>query len=434
MIKFCKRLRLEIEDRLRYDPRVRRAICRYELWRWRRPEPTDPQAVARAIVQLCAAARLAEDDDLERRIQERIVDQVRQLDASRLDWSELVPGFREPRISKAAILKPPLGPREKGVVFISFEGEWVRLLNTDHVREFAARYTVVIAPSSSPHNLVNYVFPHVFPEPIFTLISNPHDLEVLPRVSNRLIVVPLYASQWVNPDLYVPLPRVDRPYELIMVASWGKVKRHQALFAALRSMPREFRVLLVGQDQEGRSAETIRELARWYGVADRFTILTNQPYREVRKLFCQARASVVLSKREGSCVVIAESLFADAPAALLQEAVIGSRVFLNEQTGRFLDGNHLARDLTEFVKNADRYQPRRWAEQNISCHHSSQILNALLKQSALERGQVWTQDIATMQWSPDPRLVRPEDRQRLAAEWQEIQQRFGWEIGPSLVE
>jgi hypothetical protein len=106
-------------------------------------------------------------------------------------------------------------------------------------------------------------------------------------------------------------------------------------------------------------------------------------------------------------------------------------VFINDQTGRFLDGGNLARDLAEFVRDADRYQPRAWAEQNISCYRSSQILNDLLKESASRRGEAWTQDIAPLQWAPDPMLVRLEDRQRLAQEWQEIRERFGLEIGAS---
>jgi glycosyltransferase involved in cell wall biosynthesis len=423
MLSYCKRRCLEVEDWVRYHPRIRHWICRLKLCR---PRPLNVQT----IVQLCAAARLADDEELERRIQELIVRCVRHLDPSRLDWTKLVPDFDDRRIYKAAILKPWLEPNEKGIVFISFEGQWIRLLNQKNPREFADRYTIVIAPSSSPHNLVNYVFPLAYPAPIFTLISNARDLQVLPRVSNRLHVAPLYASHWVNPDLFEPLPRADRPYDLIMVASWGKVKRHHALFSALRSMPKDLRVLLVGQDQEGRSADTIRALARGYGVEDRFTILTNQPYREVTKLFCQARATIVLSKREGSCVVVAESLFADTPVALLRGAVIGSTVFLNEQTGRFLDENNLSSTLTDFVATADRYRPRAWAEQNISCWRTTQILNDLLKQEAVQRGQAWTQDLAPLQWSPDPQLARAEDRQRLAAERIEIATRFGLEIGP----
>ena len=431
MLSVFKRLRLETEDWLRYNPRVRRSICRLQLLRMRQPDLQDTQAVARAIVKLCTAARLAEDADLERRIQERIVELVQHLDAARLDWSEFVPDFNDPRIYKAAILKPYIGPREKGVLFISFEGQWIKLLRPVNFRQFAKRYTVVAAPSySPPHVLVNYAFPAIFPGPVFTLISNPNDLAVLPRINGNLIVVPLYASSWVNPDLFESLPKAERPWDLLMVANFAKFKRHHAFFAALRSLPQDLRILLIGQNQDGRDAFSIREMARWYGVEDRFTLRSNQPYREVVNAFCQAGASVVLSKREGSCVAIAESLFADAPAAMLRDAGIGSRAFINEQTGRFLGEATLAPDLADFVQNADRVSPRAWAERNISCFRSSHILNDLLKEKALAHGQEWTQDISPLQWSPDPNLVRPEDRPRAVAERADILARFGLEIGP----
>lgn len=435
MIGWCKRLRLEIEDWLRYHPRVRHAICRFQLGRVGRPDPHDTQAVARTIVKLCTAARVAEDAELERTIQERIVALVRQLDPTRLNWTEFVPDFRDPRIYKAAILKPRVGPHEKGVLFISFEGQWIKLLRPALWRELAEDYTVVVAPSySPPHVLVNYAFPAFFPGPVFTLISNPNDLVVFPRMSPHLVVVPLYASSWVNPDLFQPLPRPERSWDLLMVANFAKFKRHFALFSALRSMPRDLRILLIGQNQDGRDADTIRETARWYGVQDRFTLLSNQPYREVVKAFCQARSSVVLSKREGSCVAIAESLFADAPAALLRDAGIGSRAFINDATGRFLDEANLARELTDFIQNAERYEPRAWAERNISCWRSTQILNEILKAKALEAGLEWTLDLAPLQWSPDPQLARLEDRRRMIAERSAILERFGLEIGPPPLE
>jgi glycosyltransferase involved in cell wall biosynthesis len=426
---FARRLAVDFEDRLRYHPLVRGGLGRVKLWRNRAPNTDDPQALARSIVQLCAAARLATNAAHEARIEERIVARVQQLDERRLDWTEFIPAIHVPRLAKAVILKPYLGPRERGVVFVSFEIEWVRLLRLRDREEFARRYTVIVAPSSSPHNLVNYVFPATFGEPIFTLISNPADQQVLPRVSPRLIVVPLYASHWVNPDRYRPMPRKQRPYDLIMVAAFGKVKRHHVLFKALRRMPRDLRVLLIGQDQEGRSGATIRALARWYGVADRFELRENQSYLAVAEAFCQARASVILSRREGSCVVVAESLMADAPAALLAGAEIGSRVFLNEQTGRLLHEADLARELTAFVREADRFEPRRWAFEHISCHRSSAVLNDFLREHALGRGEEWTQDIAPLQWAPDPQLVRPSDGAALGAERLRIREQFGLEIG-----
>jgi glycosyltransferase involved in cell wall biosynthesis len=198
----------------------------------------------------------------------------------------------------------------------------------------------------------------------------------------------------------------------------------------LRELPRELRVLLVGQDQEGRDAETIREVARWYGVADRFSILGNQPYSAVAEMFCQARSSIVLSKREGSCVVVTESMFADTPVAVLRGAELGSRVFINDETGCFLNEATLARDLGDFLRRADNYKPRAWAELHISCHRSTQVLNGILKEHALALGQTWTQDIASLQWSPDPKLANDADRYRLATERKSIVERYGLEIGP----
>jgi len=435
MTAFFKRLRLELEDWMRYDPRIRRLACWYKSRRAPKADPNDPQSVGRAITELCAAARLADDPETERLLQERIVALVNQLDASKFDWTEFVPEFRNPRISKAAIVKPYVGPNEKGVLYISFESEWIRLLQIPNYRELAERYSVVISPTSSwPHVLITYVFPAIFPGPIFTLISNVRDQVVFPRMSKNLVVVPLYASSWVNPEMHQPLPKSERIWDLLMVANFAKYKRHQALFAALRTMPTDFRIHLHGQEQDGRTADTIREMASWYGVADRFTISSNKPYDEVMKYFAQARTTAILTKREGSCVVVIESMFADTPAAILQDAEIGSRAYINEHTGRFLDGNHLARDLTEFIRSADNYHPRQWAEQHISCFRSSQILNDALKDHALAHGHAWTLDIAPLHWRPDPRPARVEDRQRLAPEQDEIKSRFGLEIGPPLLQ
>ncbi|HYV36023.1 MAG TPA: glycosyltransferase, partial [Gemmataceae bacterium] len=274
-------------------------------------------------------------------------------------------------------------------------------------------------------------FANAYPAKLFTLISNAGDMEVLPRVSANFGVLPLYASQWVLPELFKPRPFAGRDVDLIMVANFAKVKRHHVLFAALRNMPARTRVLLVGQDQDGRDGETIRREAAHYGVADRLTIVSNAKYAQVTEALCRARASLILSRREGSCVVVAESLFANTPTALLQGAEIGSRAFVNPQTGVFLDERQLGRQLNDLIQCAESFAPRQWAEANISCHHSSHKLNEVLREHALATGQHWTQDIAPLCWRPDPRLVHDGDVTRLQAERLEMKAKFGLEVGPT---
>src|SRR4051812_7439241 len=105
MLAFAKRLALETEDFLRYDPRVRGLVSRIQRWRDRLP-PDDPQAVARSIVRLSAAGRLASSESSEAHLQALIRERVARLDMERLDWHSFTAYFDDRIVWKSAILKP----------------------------------------------------------------------------------------------------------------------------------------------------------------------------------------------------------------------------------------------------------------------------------------------------------------------------------------
>jgi glycosyltransferase involved in cell wall biosynthesis len=430
MLPRIKRWKLEAVDRLRYHPLLRGAAGRCLTWT-AGGNGHGQQELVRSIVKLCTAARCTTVQAKVRAIQRTIQERVRELRPKEVDWSGLVRNIEQPRIHRALILKPWMGPREKGVMYVSFEVDWFRLLWHCDLQAFSERYDLVVSPTDSPHSVLNYVFAGHYPGRIYSLISHHCDIVDLPRVAPNYVVVPLYASQWVLPEYFQPLPLAKRDIDLIMVANFAKVKRHLALFAALKKMPARFRVHLIGQDQDGRTAETLRAEAGYYGVADRFTIQSNVPdYRDVAAAMCRARASVILSRREGSCVVVAESMFANTPIGLLEDAEIGSRAFINPQTGRLLKHRDLAGQLTELIERAGEFAPRAWAEKNIDCFSSSHTLNELLKRHAAADGQEWTRDIAPLCWRPDPKLVRAADVARLQGEREDMKQRFGVEVGP----
>lgn len=426
---FARRWLIEAEDRLRYSPTVREVVGRFKTWRAERA-PADDQARARLIRDLCAAARLTRNPDRVQALERRALEQVKQLDPARVDWTEFYRDADSRYLPRGVILKPWVGPREKGVVYVAFEAEWLRLVRHVRLAEFAERYTLIVAPSSSPYNLVNFVLPNVYPAPLYSLINHDEDVDVLRRVGPHYRIVRLYTSHWVNPAIYQPRPRSERDIDLLMVAAWGKVKRHHLLFRALRELPGAARVLLVGQDQEGRTEATVRREAGYYGVADRFEMWTNAPHTQVRDAFCRARASLLLSLREGSAVVVPESLFAGAPVGLLRNADNGSRAFITPQTGVFLDEDRFTEQLADFLARADTFAPREWAEANISCWRSSERLNAQLRDDMRADGQEWTRDLLPLCWQPDPRLVRRDDWAALQDERADIKQRYGVELGP----
>jgi glycosyltransferase involved in cell wall biosynthesis len=430
MVSLLKRWQLQAEDTLKYNPLVRGAVSRYQRWTTAAANG-DQQVLAGSIQQLCAAARFTGSEAAKQAIASQLRDRLGLLRPKEVDWSRFADHLTEPVLPRSVLLKPWLSPREKGVLFVSFEKEWFRLLLHCDLQAFSDRYNLVVAPSGDPHNLLNCVFAAAYPGKVITLISNASDLAVLPRLAPNFVAVPLYASNWVLPTLFEARTAADRDVDLIMVANFAKFKRHLTLFAALRNMDRRLRVLLIGQHQDGRTAETIRREAACYGVADRFTVQSNVSYPGVTQALCRARASVILSRREGSCVAIAESLFAGAPAALLESAAIGSRAFINPATGVFLQDHRVARQLTDLIARAESFSPRQWAEENISCFHSSQKLNAIVREQAVAAGGEWTQDIATLCWRPDPALVHMADVERMQPARAEMKQQWGLEVGPS---
>ena len=423
------RTRLELEDWLRWVPLLRLGLSHALVLDATRRRLDDPTEVAVSVSRLCAAARVAPHRRLRRAIERRISDRLPRLELGRLDLAQLVPGATEPRLRKAALLKRPVGTAEKGLLFVSFENEWTKLLSVRDLPALAERYDLVIAPSwSPPHSLPLYLLALAHPGPIFSTISNAEDMETIPTISPKLVPLPLYASSWVNPEWFNATPST-RDIDVLMVANFAKFKRHQALFAALRTLPRTLRVRLIGQAERNRTAASIRVEAEAYGVSDRFELIVDAPHQLVLESFQRARISLVLSRREGSCVAVAESLFADTPVGLLENAHVGSRAFINEHTGRLLSHRGLGSQLLDFLKHADRYAPRAWAEEHISCWQSTRVLNEQVKRHALDRGHAWTEDLAPLHWRPDPQLAHSNDRVRLQPAYDDVKARFGLEIG-----
>jgi hypothetical protein len=137
--------------------------------------------------------------------------------------------------------------------------------------------------------------------------------------------------------------------------------------------------------------------------------VTNVPIETVSALQCTARTAVLFSRREGSCVATAESLFAGSPVAMCRDAHVGSKAYINDQTGILVEERGMAAALSAFLERSAEYRPREWALANITCHHTSARLNAQLRDHYVSTGKPWTVDITPMCWRYVPAYVRSED-------------------------
>ena len=142
-------------------------------------------------------------------------------------------------------------------------------------------------------------------------------------------------------------------------------------------------------------------------------------------LIDESRVSIAFSKREGACISVAESLFADSPVAMMHDAHMGSRTYINERTGRFVQRRGLARALSGMIERSGGFAAREWALANISAPRTSERLNAILREHAQRAGRPWTTDIVPLCRRYVPRYLHDADRVRMQAGVKRLQLKHG---------
>jgi len=335
----------------------------------------------------------------------------------------------ERALTTSLVLKAPKPGGEKGVLYCSFEFNWMRLVAHYDAAAVLDAYYLVGASSWSPTDYAAIApFAGLSTDPIFIGISNPADYEQLALMRPVAEPLAIMASDWIDPAAYAPKPHRARGIDILMVANWTRHKRHWLLFEALRDMPSHLRVVLVGRNGPDRTEKEILEEARIFGVKQQLELHTNLETDEVAALQCDARTSIICSRREGSCVATAESLFAGSPVAMMKDAHVGSKAYINARTGVLLERRGMAKSLQRFWAESERYTPRQWALQHIPCTRASERLNAVLRERAVATARPWTEDIAPMCWRYVPAYFDPADEVRLAPAVEELRRKYGVEI------
>ena len=346
--------------------------------------------------------------------------------AERVGWNRIADELREPALVKCLVLKAPAANGEKGVLYLSFEVNWLRVIGQSDLGRLMEEYLLVGASSSSPADYASLLaFAGAARDPVFVQVSNMRDPEDYRVCAPVIRPIPLMACDWINPAYYQPRPHAAREVDLLMVAGWGRVKRHWLLFHALRKMRKGLRVLLIGQDMDRRTPDDIWAEAKAYSVASRIELVRDAPMRLVTEYQCNSKVNVVLSRREGSNVVTTESFFADSPVAMLRGAHVGAIVYINDKTGRLVSEDTLHRDLEGLIDESASFAPRGWAMEHVTCFHSTTKLNRILRAYSAERGMPWTTDIAPMCWRPDPIYIDPASERAMAGAYRSLVERHG---------
>src|SRR5688572_8748554 len=185
----------------------------------------------------------------------------------RIGWHKYAAELKNPHLTTCLVLKAPGPDGEKGVLYCSFEYNWLRLAAHPGAERLLSEYLLVGASSWSPSNYASMLsLAPVSSSPLFIGISNAADTELYKLLAPRVRTVPIMASDWTDPSFYSPRPFAERDIDLLMVANFTDFKRHWLLFEALKRMRRNLRVALIGIPGPGRGVRELRAEAAAIGV------------------------------------------------------------------------------------------------------------------------------------------------------------------------
>lgn len=287
-------------------------------------------------------------------------------------------------LSNAIITALPTA-RRPGLICISVESDFRRLIDAPRCRALTEDYLIYVGSAWSP------VPPRLFLEGAARLgsgrlmvgISHPHDIEHIATLRPTVSTLPLLVSEWLAPQHFTPRPKEERDIDILMVAGWDDYKRHWLLFEALRQLPPSCRVTLVGHSSSQYSMAQMQRQARIFGVHQEINWLESLPVEQVNALQARARVAVQTSSREGSCVAVAEALMANTPVVVTADSHLGSSRLVNDSTGLIAPSRGLATGIAATLERHADIHPRHWMETHASCDSSL----AILTQELGRRGQ-----------------------------------------------
>ena len=297
-------------------------------------------------------------------------------------------------LNRSMVVKPRVSKNEPGAILVSFESELGRILSLKRFDKLQTDYRLLFMPSWQ-----NFFSPEAVrldvtaTEPYYILPSAFEENRLRPMLGEHCRFMHFHAASWVNHHFFDG-PPVNKNIDLLMLANFSPYKRHWRLFKALRDMAPNLKVRLIGTPLKKEDVDRVISEAKAFGVHDRIEILQNVDDMTLLDSLKRARLLCAMSHREGSYIAVPEAIMANTAVAMLSNAVIGTKAYVNDETGFLLDPRKpLALQLTEALAKSDRLSPQAWAQEHISAQQNCIKLNERLEQDFHQDGLDWTENV-----------------------------------------
>lgn len=264
--------------------------------------------------------------------------------------------------SMAIVLKSPT-IEEKGLILIAYNYAFPTFALLFDLNKLSAKYHFVLEPSTARYFMPEILMFKPLSTQVYIETPEPRDEQFINRFFNNFTNIPIAANWWIDDRIFKPAPEADKDFDIIMVSSWLKLKRHKFLFKVISDLKKEGHLLscvLVGYPID-LNKEDISKMAESLGVLEQITIYEKLDQKAVAKLYQRSRLNLLLSRREGFNRSIIEGFNCNIPCLIRKNFNFGHLYdYINEQTGGYFEDRTLRWDILNTLNNLKQYSPRRW--------------------------------------------------------------------------
>ena len=260
------------------------------------------------------------------------------------------------------------------------------------------------------------------------LIQSPReaDFEFIESLQTNLMPTRVGAGEWVDPATFRPRdPGTPAKYDVVMVAAWDPLKRHELFFRAAadykKKHQKDLKFALIGYPM-GWNRATIEKLLRQYELESNCEVFEKIPHAEVARIVADSQVSLLLSRREGANRAIYESMFCGTPIIVYRHQCGVNLEHVNARTGLLAAESELADAINHMLTHRDDFDPRGWAIENAGYAKATGKINTALREMAERRGLPWTADIAAKKSAPELRYAEPGKYKEFTAEYESLSQ------------
>ena len=128
------------------------------------------------------------------------------------------------------ILKTPRSETgERGCMLLKYSHTFEQLPALFTLPQLTHEYRIVLEPSWFRNSEASLFLYAGSDADVVMQSSETDDREFLRKLGANLVPIPIGAADWIDPECFAPSPESERRFDVVMVASWSRIKRHKTL-------------------------------------------------------------------------------------------------------------------------------------------------------------------------------------------------------------